>query len=87
MNLSFLVYNCQNYFGFLRVEYAWILSRDQSFRETDQYGELKEKFAEMYGLKLMKLLEGDQSNCDYDFSDETEVGLYVWSNTTLEILQ
>ena len=54
---------------FTRSTYAWILIREQSFSQTNNYAELRDELAGKFDLDLSVWVQNDVDNglnCDYD---------------------
>ena len=51
------------------IEYGWILSRAQNFRQTEMYQEVLKNAVEKYGFKTEKSIEANQDDCLFDTSD------------------
>ena len=60
--------NCEQ--GFLTTStYAYILTRDQQFSQTNNYKQLRDNLADKWGLDMSMWIENDVINgvnCDYD---------------------
>ena len=60
--------NCVQYRRFT-VEYGWIMSKNQQFRETPEYHDVVSNAVKKFGFKAEKGIEAKQKDCHYDFID------------------
>lgn len=60
-NTYALIYSCSKRFGFIKNEYAWILSRSRTL-EPAVIARLKQTLSQ-YTDDVAKLLIADQTNC------------------------
>ena len=58
--------NCRDN-GRFAIKWAWILARDQKFRETDMYDEVLEKAIREFGFQTQKTIIPQQDDCHYDY--------------------
>jgi len=64
-----LVMGCQK-FWFIRVEYAWILSRTRDFRSNDPlFDTVLERAQTRYGLETTNAIYDIQQDCQYDYRE------------------
>ena len=51
------------------VEYGWIMSKNQQFRETPEYQDVVRTAVRKFGFKAETGIEAQQTDCHYDFID------------------
>jgi len=49
------------------VEFGWILSRDQQFRESEMFAQVHQKAIEQFGFKTENTIQASQDDCTYDY--------------------
>lgn len=57
--------------GRYTVEYGWILSRDQGFRNTELYSEVLARAIDKYGWKTINNIASPQAaeDCEWDYME------------------
>jgi len=68
-----IVYSCTS-FLFFKLEYAWILSRERNFRNTEKFNQVMEMAVNDYGFKTKNLIRCEQDDCKVDFTRERKNG-------------
>ena len=72
-NIKIQVYSCTS-FLFFKLEYAWILSRERNFRNTEKFNQVMEMAVNDYGFKTKNLIRCEQDDCKVDFTREGKNG-------------
>ena len=49
------------------VEFGWILSRDQQFRESEMFAQVHQKAIEQFGFKTENTIQASHDDCTYDY--------------------
>ena len=67
MHKILLVMSCLDIDTRGSIEYGWILSRDQKFRETEMFEQVYKKAIEEFGFKTEKAIQAPHDDCTYDY--------------------
>ena len=62
----FSVMSCNQATGYT-IEFGWILSKNQQFRQTSKYQDVLNTAVEKFGFKTDQAIEAPQSDCNYDY--------------------
>ena len=49
------------------VEFGWILSRDQKFRQSEMFSQVYKKAIEQFGFKTENMIQTSHDDCTYDY--------------------